>query len=282
MCTPSRGHRVRCHGHAARTRNGSTCVRGRRGAHDEAGFAPLPEDGRCASKRERPLRGVDARGTAIPGDRSSRRREADAARGVSVLSLSADARWGSAPCPRTARVLRRGAGIRAAHAVEYQRHIYDRLLQGGGSAGARRLRLSGRSIRCAWRRPFGCGGSDLCRRFPPAGGGMDRWVRLDKGEFIGREPLASRTRKRRTGATPRLLEVEADGADPHGLDRSRRAPSWTAASAGRVRNGWSNRSRSVTCRVTAIPRPSGDRDPRDAAAPRRGPRAALRPDTNGC
>jgi glycine cleavage system aminomethyltransferase T len=60
-------------------------------------------------------------------------------------------------------------------------------------------------------------GADMSADYTPLEAGLERFVRFDKGDFIGREALL---RQQEEGVRQRLacLTVEADGADPHGYE----------------------------------------------------------------
>jgi len=124
-------------------------------------------------------------------------------------------RVGSAPV-RALRVSYVGElGYELHHAVEYQRHVYDRLLQGGEQLGL--VDFGFRALESMrLEKAFRLWGADMTVDFSPLEAGMERWVRLDKGEFIGREALV---RVHENGGPSRrlvCLTVAADGADPHG------------------------------------------------------------------
>jgi dimethylglycine dehydrogenase len=104
-------------------------------------------------------------------------------------------------------------GYELHHPIEYQRHIYQQLLEAGRSLGLvdfGYLALESMRLEKAYR----MWGLDLSLDFTPLEAGMDRWVRLDK-PFLGRDELA---RVAENGGPERRLAclvVDADGADAH-------------------------------------------------------------------
>ena len=106
-------------------------------------------------------------------------------------------------------------GFELHHPVEYGRHIYDRLLEAGEPLGL--VDFGFRALESMrLEKAFRLWGPDMSIEFSPLEAGMERWVRFDKGDFIGREALAH---VHENGGPERqlvLLTVEANGADPHG------------------------------------------------------------------
>ena len=95
------------------------------------------------------------------------------------------------------------------------RHIYDRLLEAGEPLGL--VDFGFRALESMrLEKAFRLWGPDMSIEFSPLEAGMERWVRFDKGDFIGREALAH---VHENGGPERQLAcstVEADGADAHG------------------------------------------------------------------
>jgi dimethylglycine dehydrogenase len=104
-------------------------------------------------------------------------------------------------------------GYELHHPIEYQRHIYEQLLEAGRPLGLVDFgyqALESMRLEKAYR----MWGLDLSLDFTPLEAGMDRWVRLDKA-FIGRDQLA---RVANNGGPRRRLAclvVDANGADAH-------------------------------------------------------------------
>ncbi|MGQ0430133.1 MAG: GcvT family protein [Gammaproteobacteria bacterium] len=99
--------------------------------------------------------------------------------------------------------------------IEYAHHLFDALFEAGrefgiGMTGMRAME----SLRL--EKSYRMWGSDITRDYTPFEAGMDRFVRIDKGEFIGREAL----RKQLAAGVPnRFVTVEVHGvadADPLG------------------------------------------------------------------
>ena len=184
--------------------------------HDHAWLAAhLPDDGLVRLDNVSARYGV----LTLAGPRS---RELLAAVGDADCSLEAfpfftcrEMHVGAAPV-RALRVSYVGElGYELHHAVEYQRHIYDRLLEAGDELGL--VDFGFRALESMrLEKAFRLWGPDMSIDFSPLEAGMERWVCLDKGDFIGREAL---TRVHENGGPSRrlaCLTVDADGADPHG------------------------------------------------------------------
>lgn len=105
-------------------------------------------------------------------------------------------------------------GFELHHPVEYQRHLYDVLLEAGEPLGlvdfGYRALESLRLEKC-----YRLWGADLSADWTPLQAGLERFVAFDKGDFLGRDALLA---EREEG--PRFvlscLAVDADGADAHG------------------------------------------------------------------
>ncbi|HEY5656805.1 MAG TPA: FAD-dependent oxidoreductase [Myxococcota bacterium] len=107
-------------------------------------------------------------------------------------------------------------GYELHHPVEYQRHIYDLLMEAGRSYeivdfGYRALD----SMRL--EKAYRLWGVDMSADYTPLEAGMDRFVAFDKGDFIGREALVAQ-RERGVERALACLVVEATDADPHGYE----------------------------------------------------------------
>jgi len=107
-------------------------------------------------------------------------------------------------------------GYELHHPIEYQRYLYDLLMEAGAQFqivdwGYRALD----SMRL--EKAYRLWGVDRTADWTPLEAGMDRFVALDKGDFIGRDALL---RQRDEGVPHKLacLVVDADGADAHGYE----------------------------------------------------------------
>jgi dimethylglycine dehydrogenase len=100
------------------------------------------------------------------------------------------------------------------HPIPYQNQIFDDLMAAGAEFG---LGLCGMRAMDSLRmeKSYRMWGQDLTTDYTPFEAGMDRFVKLDKGDFIGREALVA---QREAGVPHRFvtLEVEVDDADPWG------------------------------------------------------------------
>lgn len=105
-------------------------------------------------------------------------------------------------------------GYELHHPVEYQRHLYEQLLAAGEPLGlvdfGYRALDSLRLEKC-----YRLWGADLSADWSPLMAGLDRFVDLEKGEFIGREALLAEHR-RGPSFVLSCLVVDGDGADAHG------------------------------------------------------------------
>jgi dimethylglycine dehydrogenase len=108
-------------------------------------------------------------------------------------------------------------GFELHHPLEYQRHLYEQLLEAGEPLGL--VDFGYRALESMrLEKAYRLWGLDMSAEFSPLEAGMEHWVRLDKGEFIGRDALLEVTDN--GGPRRRLvcLIVEADGADAHGFE----------------------------------------------------------------
>jgi len=218
MCTPLGG--IKCDATVTRLGEGRFYVVSAAATeeHDHAWLdAHLPEDGSVRLDNVTGRYGV----LTLAGPRSR-----DLLAAVTDLDCAADA------FPFfTARTLHVGmAEVRALrvsfvgelgyelhHPAEYQRHIYDQLREAGQELGL--VDFGFRALDAMrLEKGYRLWGPDMSVDFTPLEAGMERWVRLDKGDFIGRDALR---RGRENGGPERrlvCLSVEADGTDAHGFE----------------------------------------------------------------
>jgi dimethylglycine dehydrogenase len=107
-------------------------------------------------------------------------------------------------------------GYELHHPIEYQRYLYDRLMEAGvpfqivdwGYRALDSMRLE---------KAYRLWGVDMSADWTPLEAGMERFVALDKGDFIGRDALVQ---QREEGVERKLacLVVNAEDADPHGYE----------------------------------------------------------------
>jgi dimethylglycine dehydrogenase len=107
-------------------------------------------------------------------------------------------------------------GYELHHPIAYQRSLYARLMEAGapfeivdwGYRALDSMRLE---------KAYRLWGADMSADWTPLEAGMDRFVALDKGDFIGRDALV-RQKERGIERTLACLVVDANDADPHGYE----------------------------------------------------------------
>ena len=100
------------------------------------------------------------------------------------------------------------------HPIEYQNHIFDALMAAGEEYG---IGLCGMRAMDSLRieKSYRMWGQDLTIEYSAFEAGLDRFIHLDKGNFVGRDALVKQKQK---GVPQRFitLEVDVDDADPLG------------------------------------------------------------------
>ena len=117
-----------------------------------------------------------------------------------------------APCASTSSA---ELGWELHHPIEYQRHIFGELMRAGaafdiGQCGMRAMD----SLRI--EKSYRMWGQDLTRDYTVLEAGLDRFVHLDKGDFVGRDALIAQAD---AGVPQRFVSIEAldvEDADPIG------------------------------------------------------------------
>ncbi len=107
-------------------------------------------------------------------------------------------------------------GFELHHPLDHQRTLYDLLLEAGEPLGL--VDFGYRTLESLrLEKAYRLWGADMSADYTPFEAGLERFVRFDKGDFVGREALL---RQQSEGVRQRLacLAVEADGADPHGYE----------------------------------------------------------------
>jgi len=99
--------------------------------------------------------------------------------------------------------------------IEYAHHLFDALFAAGAEFG---IAMAGMRAMESLRleKSYRMWGSDLTPDYTPFEAGLDRFVRMNKGEFIGRAALA---RQLEQGVPHRFVTLEVHGvtdADPLG------------------------------------------------------------------
>jgi dimethylglycine dehydrogenase len=105
-------------------------------------------------------------------------------------------------------------GFELHHPVEYQRHLYETVLEAGAPLGlvdfGYRALESMRLEKC-----YRLWGADMSADWSPLMAGLERFVAFDKGDFVGRDSLL----REREAGSPWILSclvVDASDADAHG------------------------------------------------------------------
>ncbi len=100
------------------------------------------------------------------------------------------------------------------HPIEYQNHIFDTLMTAGEEYG---IGLCGMRAMDSLRieKSYRMWGQDLTTEYSAFEAGLDRFIHLDKGDFVGRDALV---KQKQEGVPQRFitLEVDVDEADPLG------------------------------------------------------------------
>lgn len=107
-------------------------------------------------------------------------------------------------------------GYELHHPVEYERSLYDRIMAAGEPHGI--VNFGYRALESMrLEKSYRLWGSDMSADWTPLQAGMERFIDLEKGDFIGRDALL---RQRDEGVGRRLacLVVDVDGADPHAFE----------------------------------------------------------------
>jgi dimethylglycine dehydrogenase len=107
-------------------------------------------------------------------------------------------------------------GFELHHLLERQRTLYELVLEAGEPLGV--VDFGYRALdSLRLEKGYRLWGADMSADYTPLEAGFDRFVRLDKGDFSGRDALL---RQREEGVGRRLacLVLDAGDADPHGYE----------------------------------------------------------------
>ncbi|WP_366655735.1 FAD-dependent oxidoreductase [Fodinicurvata sp. EGI_FJ10296] len=177
----------------------------------------LPADGSVKLENHTTRRGVFVLAGPKSRDVLKSLTDADLSNGAFPWLSAQDISVGLAPDVRALRVNFIGElGWELHHPIEYQNHLFDALMAAGEPHG---LTLFGMRALDSMRleKSYRMWGSDLVTEYSALESGLDRFVRLDKGEFVGRAALL---RQREDGLRHRLvtMKVDVDGCDPLGSE----------------------------------------------------------------
>ncbi|WP_282607153.1 FAD-dependent oxidoreductase [Pelagibius sp. Alg239-R121] len=102
-----------------------------------------------------------------------------------------------------------GLGWELHHPIEFQNHIFDALMKAGKEFG---IGLVGMRAMDSMRieKSYRMWGSDLTTEYSVLEAGLNRFVRLNKGEFIGRDALV---RQQEAGVPQSFITLEVDVKD---------------------------------------------------------------------
>ncbi|HSK14812.1 MAG TPA: FAD-dependent oxidoreductase [Gaiellaceae bacterium] len=107
-------------------------------------------------------------------------------------------------------------GYELHHPLECQRALYEHVREAGEPLGL--VDFGYRALESLrLEKAYRLWGSDMSQDWTPLEAGMERFVRLDKGPFVGRDALL-RQREAGLERTLACLAVDVDGADPYALE----------------------------------------------------------------
>ncbi len=95
------------------------------------------------------------------------------------------------------------------HPIEYQRHIFEELVRAGADFGIGQCGMRAMdSLRI--EKSYRMWGQDLTREYTVLEAGLDHFVHLEKGDFVGREALLE---QRQRGVPQEFVTLEVDEVD---------------------------------------------------------------------
>ena len=95
------------------------------------------------------------------------------------------------------------------HPIEYQNHLFDTLVRAGGELGLKPFGIRAMDT-MRLEKSYRMIGTELSIEYSAFESGMGRFVKADKGDFLGREALLARERE---GRTWNLVTLEVAGVD---------------------------------------------------------------------
>jgi dimethylglycine dehydrogenase len=176
----------------------------------------LPADGSVTLENITTSRGVLVLAGPRARDVLSKLTDADLSNAAFPWLTARTIEIGLAPDVRALRVNFVGAlGWELHHPIEYQNHIFDLLIAAGeefdiGLVGMRAME----SLRI--EKSYRMWGLDLTRDYSPLEAGLERFVRLEKGDFIGREALVKQKAEGLPWGFATLEVTGIEDADPAG------------------------------------------------------------------
>jgi dimethylglycine dehydrogenase len=107
-------------------------------------------------------------------------------------------------------------GFELHHPMEYQRYLYDLLMEAGREYGI--IDFGYRALdSMRLEKAYRLWGADMSADYTPLEAGMGRFVDFEKGDFIGRDALL-RQRERGVERALACLVIDAADADPHAYE----------------------------------------------------------------
>jgi dimethylglycine dehydrogenase len=104
-------------------------------------------------------------------------------------------------------------GFELHHPIEHLRTLYERLHEAGEPLGL--VDFGYRALESLrLEKGYRLWGADMSADWTPLEAGLERFVRFDKGDFVGRDALLRREVRRRLTC----LVVDSPGIDPHGYE----------------------------------------------------------------
>lgn len=177
----------------------------------------LPDDGSVSAESVTSRYGV----LTLAGPRSrellARLTDADVSREAFPFFRSRELHVGRAPV-RAMRVSYVGElGFELHHELDLQRYLYDLLFEAGADLGLTDFGYRAlESLRL--EKAYRLWGADMSADYTPFEAGLGRFVKLDKGDFIGRDALVRQIEAGGPKIRLSCLVVDTQDADPHAYE----------------------------------------------------------------
>jgi dimethylglycine dehydrogenase len=108
-------------------------------------------------------------------------------------------------------------GFELHHPLEYQRHLYDALVGAGEDLGL--VDFGYRALESMrLEKAYRLWGADMSADYTPFEAGLDRWVALDKGDFVGRDALVGQLEAGGPRVLLSCLTIDTDDVDAHAYE----------------------------------------------------------------